>query len=211
MSDPLWNSFANVVRFGEEAEATMAALEEALGAITSLPIDVSNTVEDDILQPVLSDDEWVITAWYNTYQIKHPKRQIGPSGRVTVSISFWQPQDEIESGWPAARQAKLFVAYTPRKSAAWDFSNLWVNGAGGSSTSATSNYRWLRGAGGDTDCAWFFCVRLAEITSRAAVERELIQPLQLLLNGRSEEEAFAESTAILKPPMSRTSTSTINE
>lgn len=197
--DVLWQSFANAGRAGIEIDALILALRDILadGGLGSLRIDVDSADETDLE----TEEGWTVGYSLYAYKLIPARGRAVNRGWVTLGVSLWRAEDERGTGWDGAPTAKLYVAYWPPKGDGWTTDNLVVDGTGQSlDTVGHTPWRW-RGVGpGSMSEAWFFCVRLLALHSRADLEREVATPLRLLLEQHSDERAFAQSTAVIKPP-----------
>lgn len=195
--DVLWRSFANAGRAGEEIDALIAALREVVaGGLGALRVDVDTEEEYDHE----TDQGWVHGYSLYSFKVVPARGRAVNRGWVFFGVSFWRAEDERGTGWPGAQVAKLYVGFCPPKAAGWSTENLVLDGAGQSlDVTPMSEQRW-RGTGpGGMSEAWFFCLRLVDLRSRADLEREVATPLRLLLEGRPEARAFAGSKALLPP------------
>ena len=197
--DVLWRSFANVERAGVEMDALMIALRDLLadGGLGQLRIDV------DSFDGANHETEqgWSFGYSLYSYRVVPARGRATNRGWVSFGVSFWRPEDDRGAGWDGARTAKLYVAWWPPKGDGWNTDSLVVDGSG-QSVDAVVHDRWCwRGVGvRSMSEAWFFCVRLMALRSRADLEREIAVPLRLLLEGRPAERVFAGCTALLLPP-----------
>jgi hypothetical protein len=196
--DVLWQSFANASRAGEEINSLITALRDVVadGGLGSLRVDVDTEDECDHE----TDQGWVHGYSLYNFKIVPARGRAVNRGYLTFGVSFWRAEDERGIGWPGARVSKLYVGFTPPKVGGWSTDNLVVDGAGQSlDVTPMSEHRW-RGVGpGGMAEAWFFCLRLIDLRSRADLEREVATPLRLLIEGRPETLAFASSKALLPP------------
>lgn len=197
--DVLWRTFANAERAGVEVDALMSALRDLLadGGLGPLRIDVDSFDSTDHE----TDQGWSVGYSLDSYMIVPARGRATNRGWASFGVSFWRPEDERGVGWEGARAAKLYVAWWPPKGDGWSTDNLVVDGSGQSVDAAVlDRWRW-RGVGGRSMSeAWFFCLRLTSLRSRADLDREVATPLRLLLEGRSPDRAFAGCTALLLPP-----------
>lgn len=197
--DTLWQSYANACRAGVEIDALNVALSEILadGGLGALRLDVDS--EDE--QELETDQGWAVGYSLYSYKIVPARGRATNRGWANFGVSFWRAEDERGTGWEGAQAAKLYVGYSPPTATGWSAKSLVVDGAGQSlDTAPFSRHRWRGNGSGGMSEAWFFCVRLLALRGRADVEREVATPLRLLLEGRAEERAFANSTALLAPP-----------
>jgi len=196
--DVLWRSFANACRAGREIDSLVAALREVVadGGLGSLRADMDSEEEQDLE----TDQGWVHNYSLYSFKIVPARGRAVNRGWAAFGISFYRDEDERGSGWDGARAAKLYVGFSPPRAHGWSVDNLVLDGAGQSlDVIPMSAWRWKgTGPGGMSD-AWFFCLRLLDLTSRADLEREVATPLRLLLEGLSEDRAFATSTAVIPP------------
>ncbi len=201
--DILWLSFANASRAGDEIDALVQALRDLLadGGLGSYRIDLSTEDEENHE----TDQGWATGYCLYTFKLVPARGRSINRGTIALGISFWRAEDERGAGWEGADTAKLYVGYSPPRSLGWTPAKLVLDGAGQSLDSAPlSPCRW-RGTGpGGLAEAWFFCVRLMALRNRVDLEREVARPLRLLLDGRGDKVAFAESKALL--PSSGTDT-----
>ncbi|MBD8548290.1 hypothetical protein [Sphingomonas sp. CFBP 8760] len=196
--DVLWRSFANACRAGEEIDSLVAALREVLadGGLGSLRADVDTEEEYDHE----TGQGWAHGYCLYSFKVVPARGRAVNRGWISFGISFWRAEDERGDGWPGARVAKLYVGYSPPKAEGWSTENLVLDGTGQSLDVAPMTERRWRGTGpGGMSEAWFFCLRLVDLHSRADLEREVATPLRLLLDGRPEARAFASSMALLLP------------
>lgn len=193
MTDTLWQSFANANRAALEAEAVIAAFQQA--------------IEEGELGPIRpSDEEWGQDGWtdeedwvasYSIESIRIREHRVGGAARGTlaIAVSFFRAEDLAGDRWPGARLAKLYVGVAPTNTA-WSVDTLFIDGGGQSDVAAPAGkYLWAR-----PDAkrgAWFFCVALSAIDSRAALSREVLTPLARLLAGDPPDSAFDDATATL--------------
>jgi len=197
--DVLWQSFANAGRAGIEIDALMLALRDILadGGLGTLRIDVDSEYEANLE----TDQGWTVGYSLYGYKLIPARGRSANRGWVTFGVSLWREEDERGTGWDGAQISKLYVAYWPPKGDGWTTDNLVVDGTGQSiDTERHTAWRW-RGVGpGCLPEAWFFCVRLLALQSRADLDREISTPLRLLLEQQSDERAFAQSISVLNTP-----------
>lgn len=198
--DVLWQSHANAARAGREIDALIIALRDLLadGGLGSFRIDVESEYEVELE----TDQGWTVGYSLYAYKLVPARGRAVCRGWVTFGVSFWRAEDERGVGWEGAQVAKLYVAFWPAKGDGWTADDLFVDGSGQSlDTVPHTPWRW-RGSGSRAMSeAWFFCLRMLDLRSRADLDREVVKPLRSLLEGHSDERAFALSTAILRPPM----------
>lgn len=196
--DVLWRSFANACRAGEEIDSLVAALREVLadGGLGTLRIDVDSEEEHDHE----TDQGWVEAYYLYSFKIVPARGRAVNRGWLSFGISFWRAEDERGAGWRGAQVAKLYVGFCPPKAGGWSTESLVLDGAGQSlDVESMSGTRWRgKGPAGMSE-AWFFCLRLVDLRSRGDLEREVATPLRLLLEGKPEDRAFADSCALLPP------------
>jgi hypothetical protein len=185
--EPLWQSFENVYRAASELDSLVAAIEDLLEAGELGSVRIGEWGEDNI-----SDEgDWVLTYYLETVRLWRRRRSLGT---LSLGFSLRRNEDLHGSGWEEARTAKLYVGFAPTTDA-WSTDDLFIDGSGISPSAQ-------QGTGGLwTDPAnperWFFVVRMIELCSRHDLRREVLNPLRLLLDGKSAEEAFKEARFLL--------------
>lgn len=197
--DILWQSHANAARAGLEIDALMTALTDLLadGGLGSLRIDVESEYEVNLE----TEQNWAVGYSLYAYKVIPARGRAVNRGWVTFGVSFWRAEDDRGAGWEGAQAAKLYVAYCPPKGGGWTTDNLFVDGSGQSlDTMPYTPWRWRGTGSGTMSEAWFFCVRILDLRSRGDLDREVAAPLRSLIEGHSDELAFARSTAGLPPP-----------
>lgn len=205
-SEVLWTSAANLVRADREIAALRLSLEEGFARMRSVhecrKANVSGSLRSE-------PNYWVDTYWYEVYLL-HRKPTRGPApflGTLTVAYSLWR-EDEVEGSWHGAQESKLYVGFDPKKLTAesyWSNEDLCLNGTGRpiiESVAAVAPCLWeynpqpaelpfsMR--------SWFFGVPLDTINSVDDLSREIIEPADRLLEGRTPNEAFADARDVYK-------------
>lgn len=195
--DVLWRSFANASRAGEEIDSLVVALREVLadGGLGSHRIDIDSEEGYDLK----ADQDWVQGYALYSFKIVPARGRTTNRGWLSLAISFWRPEDERGNGWPGGSLAKLYVGFSPPRARGWSKEDLVLDGAGQSLDAIPrSEYRWSGTGPSGMAEAWFFCVSLLELRSRADLDREIARPVRLLLEGRPDEVAFAGSSAVIR-------------
>jgi hypothetical protein len=190
MSDTLWNSFSNATKAFTEAEALLEALGESLSSMPGTPVDPGLAEED------WNEGDWVTGYYLNDFPLARNRLKL--RGTVSAAVSFWRAEDEVGAGWEGAQLAKLYVGFAPAPRC-WGRDTLYVTGSGAADhLQRLSGHRWA-GIGSMAN-SWLFCARLHDLQSRDDLQREIVVPMQKLLAGVADSEAFAHCRSSLKPP-----------
>lgn len=198
MSDPIWSSYANVSKIAEEAEALLVMTDRAISAhdFGRFHVDTEDW-NDETLE---DENEWFTHYFIRSYRVFERMPRLASRGMFSIAISFYRFEDEAGDKWPPGRTAKIYAGFAPT-ARAWDADSMYVNGAGNAPTCPQISARLWGGQGKDTWVStWFFAVPLLAITSRADFEREVVVPSAQLLNGVTEDLAFAAASATLQGP-----------
>lgn len=205
-AEVLWSSIANVVHADREIAALRRSLEEGLGTMRSVYRWDAAGVEGSLGS---EPDHWVDTCWYMVYELRRPPtRGRAPSlGTLTVAYSLWRQEDEVDGSWIGARQAKLYVGFDPNRfTAEWYWrDDLCLDGSGRPTNKnivAVAPCLWEHDPPSSdkpySRRSWFFCVPLDALNSPEDLSREVLEPLDRLLEGASPEETFAETTGVFR-------------
>ncbi len=118
----------------------------------------------------------------------------GGLGSLRIDVeSEYEVNLETEQNWAVGYSLYAYKVIPARGRA--------VNGSGQSlDTMPYTPWRWRGTGSGTMSEAWFFCVRILDLRSRGDLDREVAAPLRSLIEGHSDELAFARSTAGLPPP-----------
>jgi len=195
VSDKLWQSFANVVRISDEAEALLESLETVLEGqdFGRFLVDL----EDSADEVVTNDSDWCTIYYWVSYRVLERMPKPASRGMLAIGLSMFRNEDLAGNEWEGARSAKLYAGFAPT-ARAWTEDTLVVDGNGNSpSAKPISSRRWGTVGRDGKSPSWFFCVTLASLQSRKDLVREVVDPLSKLINGAAEDIAFAGCRATI--------------
>ena len=195
----LWQSARNIRKSAPELDALLRELGELLTEEEHEGVDfvLSGTEHDQ--------DGWLLWSYADVFTVKRRGARKRP-GQVTVCARLHAPSEEDGEGWEGARLSKLFVGYQVAPDYAWAIKYFDLHGDGTADhLTPDGGHLWrYREEGEVWKGSWFFCLPLAALRDREALQEQVVKPLLALIgdgDGMGDPEgAFPDLSLACRAP-----------
>ena len=206
----VWNTVDNMWKLGASIGAFFEVLESELG--NGKPL--MGAGGQSAGRNKYTRRGWCCYTDYRRYglqRIKPETERYNQCGNLTVGVELWREVNDSADAWHLAKEPLIYVGFTPGTTP----ENFWgqemgldylgaplPSGEVGETVAPTETAPWLWWWDEDNPQTpwdqrnWFFVLRLFDIDSREAAQKEIIDPLGSLLAGNNPSAAFANRRAI---------------
>ena len=203
----LWQSARNIDTGAAELDALLGELGEILTE------EKHEGLSFEITRNIRHGNDWILTSYADVFTVKRRvDRQRGARRRLgclVVCARLYAPAEEKDGeGWERAGLPKLFVGYEAEgRPDHWAIEHFDLGGDGTAEDLAPDGGRlWFyRDEEGEASRnTWFFCLPLAALRDREALQEQVVKPLLALIgdgDGMGDpEDAFPDPSLACRAP-----------
>ena len=200
----LWQA-ARMIR---ETEYALDAIVDTLDALLSEKKGEAVCFKYDGALGERDYDRWLEAEYTTFYKVTdNARNKKGPKERLGTVTLKTQLYSKSCDDSPTFGRARLFVAYSEGPDNQWEVADLDLDNDGRfENCRPRDGRRWYWVEDGEIPGdSWFYCVPLTSLEDRGSLERIVVKPLVALVEGKDENEAFAEvkTDELLMPPAPR--------